>query len=575
MLVLYRAVFPYAVSSSGVFAASFPMAQEHGGIHFNMVCRYDSQIRIDCSLRFLFYVLSEKQYFFLFTLSVKIYILIMENLHIFSFCEAAYMNFTMENILFLGSVLIFLSILMTKASHKLGIPTLLLFLFLGMIFGSDGLGLHFYSVEQAQFIGIVALSIILFSGGMDTQIKQIKPVLAQGVLLSTFGVVFTTVFTGLFIFCLFQLDIIPITLTLATSFLLAATMSSTDSASVFNLLRSQQMELKDNLRPILELESGSNDPIAYMLTIALIQYIVDPETISGFGVFLRFLVQFIVGIGFGILSGFGMVKLLNTINLKNTMLYPLLLLVLVFITSTATVYFNGNGYLAVYLAGIIFGNSKCKFRREINTFMDGVTWLFQIVMFLVLGLLVNPHEMWQVAVFALVIGIFMMFVSRPLSVFICLLPFKGMSNKAKLFVSWVGLRGAVPIIFATYPMVAGVDYSNQLFNMVFFITLVSLIFQGMTISRSAVYFDLKDENEIIEKSFDVELSEDINSVLKEELVRNDLAGKKLSEIKMKQGMLVMLIKRDMKYLIPNGSTILLEGDKLLIIEETNEKSGKE
>lgn len=485
------------------------------------------------------------------------------------------MNFTMENILFLGSVLIFLSILMTKASHKLGIPTLLLFLFLGMIFGSDGLGLHFYSVEQAQFIGIVALSIILFSGGMDTQIKQIKPVLAQGVLLSTFGVVFTTVFTGLFIFWLFQLDIIPITLTLATSFLLAATMSSTDSASVFNLLRSQQMELKDNLRPMLELESGSNDPIAYMLTIALIQYIVDPETISGFGVFLRFLIQFIVGIGFGILSGFGMVKLLNTINLKNTMLYPLLLLVLVFITSTATVYFNGNGYLAVYLAGIIFGNSKCKFRREINTFMDGVTWLFQIVMFLVLGLLVNPHEMWQVAIFALVIGIFMMFVSRPLSVFICLFPFKGMSNKAKLFVSWVGLRGAVPIIFATYPMVAGVDYSNQLFNMVFFITLVSLIFQGMTISRSAVYFDLKDENEIIEKSFDVELSEDINSILKEELVRNDLAGKKLSEIKMKQGMLVMLIKRDMKYLIPNGSTILLEGDKLLIIEETNEKSGKE
>ncbi len=540
-----------------------------------MPCRYDSQSRIDCSLRFLFYVLAEKQYFFLFTLRVKIYILIIENLHIFSFCEAAYMNFTMENILFLGSFLIFLSILMTKASHKLGIPTLLLFLFLGMIFGSDGLGLHFYSVEQAQFIGIVALSIILFSGVMDTQIKQIKPVLAQGVLLSTFGVVFTTVFTGLFIFCLFQLDIIPITLTLATSFLLAATMSSTDSASVFNLLRSQQMELKDNLRPMLELESGSNDPIAYMLTIALIQYIVDPETISGFGVFLRFLIQFIVGIGFGILSGFGMVKLLNTINLKNTMLYPLLLLVLVFITSTATVYFNGNGYLAVYLAGIIFGNSKCKFRREINTFMDGFTWLFQIVMFLVLGLLVNPHEMWQVAIFALVIGIFMMFVSRPLSVFICLFPFKGMSNKAKLFVSWVGLRGAVPIIFATYPMVAGVDYSNQLFNMVFFITLVSLIFQGMTISRSAVYFDLKDENEIIEKSFDVELSEDINSVLKEELVRNDLAGKKLSEIKMKQGMLVMLIKRDMKYLIPNGSTILLEGDKLLIIEETNEKSGKE
>ena len=449
------------------------------------------------------------------------------------------MNFTMENILFLGSVLIFFSILMTKVSHKFGIPTLLIFLFLGMIFGSDGLGLHFYSVEQAQFIGIIALSIILFTGGMDTKIKQIRPTMAQGLLLSTFGVVLTTLFTGLFVYFLFQLDFIPITLTLPTALLLAATMSSTDSASVFNLLRSQNMELKDNLRPMLELESGSNDPIAYMLTIVLIQYIVSPDTVSGCGVALQFTVQFLVGIGFGILCGFSMVKLMNYINLKNIMLYPLLLLVMVFITSTVTVYFNGNGYLAVYLAGIIFGNTKCRFRREITTFMDGFTWLFQIVMFLVLGLLVNPHEMWQVAVLGLVIGLFMMFVSRPVCVFLCLLPFRKMNRKAKLFISWVGLRGAVPIIFATYPMVAGVDYSNQLFNMVFFITLVSLVVQGMT-----------------------------NSVLREEYVHSDAAGKTLAELRMEKGTLVMLIKRDMKYIIPHGSTILLEGDKLLIIEET-------
>ncbi len=478
------------------------------------------------------------------------------------------MNFTMENILFLGSVLIFFSILMTKVSHKFGIPTLLVFLFLGMFFGSDGLGLHFYSVEQAQFIGIVALSIILFTGGMDTKIKQIRPIMAQGLLLSSLGVVLTTAFTGFFIYGLFQLDFIPITLTLPTALLLAATMSSTDSASVFNLLRSQNMELKDNLRPILELESGSNDPIAYMLTIVLIQYIVSPDTVSGYSVALQFAVQFLVGIGFGFLCGFTMVKLMNYLNLKNIMLYPLLLLVMVFITTTATVYFNGNGYLAVYLAGIIFGNSKSRFRREINTFMDGFTWLFQIVMFLVLGLLVNPHEMWQVAIFGLVIGLFMMFVSRPVSVFLCLLPFRRMSRKAKLFISWVGLRGAVPIIFATYPMVAGVDYSNQLFNMVFFITLVSLVLQGMSISRTAIAFDLKDENASQEKVFDVELSDDINSVLREEYVHNDLAGKTLSELRMEKGTLVMLIKRDLKYMIPNGSTILLEGDKLLIIEET-------
>lgn len=478
------------------------------------------------------------------------------------------MNFTMENILFLGSVLIFFSILMTKVSHKFGIPTLLIFLFLGMLFGSDGLGLHFYSVEQAQFIGIIALSIILFTGGMDTKIKQIRPIMAQGLLLSSLGVVLTTLFTGFFIYCLFQLDFIPFTLTLPTSLLLAATMSSTDSASVFNLLRSQNMELKNNLRPMLELESGSNDPIAYMLTIVLIQYIVSPDTVSGYSIALQFFVQLFVGIGFGVLCGFTMVKLMDYLNLKNVMLYPLLLLVMVFITSTAAVYFNGNGYLAVYLAGIIFGNSKSRFRREINTFMDGFTWLFQIVMFLVLGLLVNPHEMWQVAIFGLVIGLFMMFVSRPLSVFLCLLPFRSMSRKAKLFISWVGLRGAVPIIFSTYPMAAGVDYSNQLFNMVFFITLISLVFQGMTISRMALAFDLKDENAGSEKIFDVELSDDINSVLREEFVYSNTAGKTLSELRMEKGMLVMLIKRDMKYLIPNGSTILLEGDRLLIIEET-------
>lgn len=479
------------------------------------------------------------------------------------------MNFTTENILFIGSALIFFSILMTKASHKLGIPTLLIFLVLGMAVGSDGLGLHFYSMEQAQFIGIVALSIILFTGGMDTQIKQIKPVLRQGLILSTAGVLLTTMITGLFIFCMFQLDFIPITLTLPTSMLLAAAMSSTDSASVFNLLRSQNLELKDNLRPMLELESGSNDPIAYMLTIVLIQYILTPENITFGSILLQFVQQFSLGILMGVLFGYCVVKIINTINLKNSSLYPLLLLVLIFITFTVTDYVNGNGYLAVYLAGIVAGNNKCLFRREIQSFMDGFTWLFQIIMFLVLGLLVNPHEMWQVAAFAMVIGVFMMAVARPVSVYLCLLPFRTMSGKAKAFVSWVGLRGAVPIIFATYPVVAGVDYSNQLFNMVFFITLVSLVIQGMSITYAANRLELKDENIPMDREFGVELAEDINSKLIEKRVQADMDGKTLSEIKMDAGSLVMLIKRDKKYLIPNGSTKLAENDKLLIIAETD------
>ncbi len=480
------------------------------------------------------------------------------------------MNFTIENILFIGSVLIFLSILMTKASCKLGIPTLLIFLILGMAVGSDGLGLHFYSMEQAQFIGIVALSIILFTGGMDTQIKQIRPVLKQGLLLSTAGVLLTTALTGLFIYFLFQLDFIPITLTLPTSLLLAATMSSTDSASVFNLLRSQNLELKENLRPMLELESGSNDPVAYMLTIVLIQYILSPESVSAFGILWQLFLQFLLGSVLGIVFGFAVVKIINCINLKNSSLYPLLLLVLIFITFTVTDYVKGNGYLAVYLAGIVVGNSKCAFRREIQSFMDGFTWLFQIIMFLVLGLLVNPHEMWEVAGFALVIGIFMMLAARPLSVYLCLLPFNAMPAKAKAFVSWVGLRGAVPIIFATYPVVAGVDYSDQLFNMVFFITLISLVVQGMTITFAANTLDLKDENRPMDREFGVELAEDINSKLIEEKVQGETDGKSLSELKMEQGTLVMLIKRNNSYLIPNGSTVLQEGDKLLIIKETEQ-----
>lgn len=479
------------------------------------------------------------------------------------------MSISIENLLFIGSFLILVSIVLTKASYRCGIPTLLIFLVIGMLFGSDGLGIHFNSVEQAQFVGIVALSIILFTGGMDTQVKQIKPVLAQGLLLSTAGVLLTTFFTGLFIYFLFQLDFIPITLTLPTSLLLAATMSSTDSASVFNLLRSQNMELKHNLRPMLELESGSNDPIAYMLTVILIQYITMPEQVSALGVLILLAKQFVLGIGLGIVFGFGIVKVINYINLKNTSLYPLLLLVMIFITFTATDYVKGNGYLAVYLAGIIVGNSKCLFRREINSFMDGFTWLFQIIMFLVLGLLVNPHEMLDVALFALLIGIFMMAVSRPLSVWLCLKPFRSMPKKAKMFISWVGLRGAVPIIFATYPIAAGVDYSNQLFNMVFFITLLSLVVQGMTITLSAHRLELEDESTPMDKSFGVELSEDINSKLIEKLVDADLLaqGKNLSEINMEKGSLVMLIKRNNKYIIPHGQTQLCEGDKLLIIKE--------
>ena len=485
------------------------------------------------------------------------------------------MVFTAENILLIGAILIFCSILISKTGYRFGIPTLLLFLLVGMGFGSDGLGLQFDSASDAQFIGMMALSIILFTGGMDTKLHDIRPVLAQGILLSTIGVLVTTLLTGAFIYFLSSSTSADIALPLLTSLLLAATMSSTDSASVFNLLRSQKMNLKENLRPMLELESGSNDPMAYMLTIALIQVVASGSDLSIGGVAKDLLVQFFFGGVIGFAFGKFSVWLINKIELSNASLYPILLLSLVFITFTTTDLLKGNGYLAVYIAGVVVGNARLAFRKEVNTFMNGLTWLFQIVMFLSLGLLVNPHEMLDVAWIAVLIALFMILVARPVSVFLCLLPFRGMSHRARWFVSWVGLRGAVPIIFATYPVVAGIPGSQQIFNVVFFITLLSLIIQGMTISAGArmLHLDLPQEKEGNE--FGVELPEEIDSQLMDQTLTAEMLknGNRLADMDIPKGTLVMLVKRGNEFIIPNGQVELYEGDKLLFISE-NPKNTK-
>lgn len=483
------------------------------------------------------------------------------------------MIFTAENILLIGAILIFCSILISKTGYRFGIPTLLLFLLVGMGFGSDGLGLQFNSAADAQFIGMMALSIILFTGGMDTKLHDIRPVLAQGILLSTLGVLMTTLLTGGFIYFLASFTSMDFSLPLLTCLLLAATMSSTDSASVFNLLRSQKMNLKENLRPMLELESGSNDPMAYMLTIALIQVVASGNDMQIGWVLKDLLVQFFFGSVIGFAFGKFSVWLINKIGLSNASLYPILLLSLVFITFTTTDLLKGNGYLAVYIAGVVVGNARLAFRKEVNTFMNGLTWLFQIVMFLSLGLLVNPHEMLDVALVAMLIGVFMIVVARPVSVFFCLLPFRQMSNRARWFVSWVGLRGAVPIIFATYPVVSDIPGSHQIFNIVFFITLLSLIFQGMTISSVArmLHLDLPQEKEGNE--FGVELPDEIDSQLMDQTLTAEMLknGNRLADMKIPKGTLVMLVKRGNEFIIPNGQVELFEGDKLLYISENPKK----
>ena len=267
------------------------------------------------------------------------------------------------------------------------------------------------------------------------------------------------------------------------------------------------------------------------------------------------------------------ILILNKINIDNQSLYPILLLSFVFFTFAITDLLRGNGYLAVYIAGMMVGNHKITFRKEIATFMDGLTWLFQIIMFLMLGLLVNPHEMIEVAVVALLIGVFMIVIGRPLSVFLCLLPFRKITLKSRLFVSWVGLRGAVPIIFATYPVVANVEGSNMIFNIVFFITIVSLIVQGTSVSFVARLLHLSTPLEKTGNDFGVELPEEIDTDLSDMTITMEMLNEAdtLKDMNLPKGTLVMIVKRGDEFLIPNGTLKLHVGDKLLLISEKNKQ----
>ncbi|MGM9749368.1 MAG: potassium/proton antiporter [Candidatus Cryptobacteroides sp.] len=486
------------------------------------------------------------------------------------------MYLTSESFLFIGSILVFTGILISKAGNRFGLPSLLLFLVAGMLFGHDGLGIEFDNARQTQFAGMVALCIILFTGGLETKVKEIKPVLGPGLCLSTLGVILTTVLTGLFIYGLSQWDKIHFSLPLVTCILLAATMSSTDSASVFNLLRGQNIYLKNNLKPILELESGSNDPMAYILTIVLIEIAGDingaEASVDTWHVILNALkvlmMQFVIGGIAGFVTGKATVWFINRINLNNTPLYAILLLSIVFFSFSITGTLNGNGYLAVYIAGIIIGNHKITNRKEIFNFLDGMTWMMQIGMFLLLGLLVNPKEMLSVAPMGLLIGAFMMLVARPASVFISLIPFRKINLRSKTYISWVGLRGAVPIIFATYPVVAGIEGSDQIFNIVFFITLLSLIIQGSTITSVAKMLKLDEPAPEENDLFGIEVPEEAGKLAEITLTEDSLLkGNTLKELKLPKGMLVMMIKRDSKFIVPNGSVKLQVGDRLLIISD--------
>ncbi|WP_294083841.1 potassium/proton antiporter [Proteiniphilum sp. UBA5384] len=484
------------------------------------------------------------------------------------------MTVSPELLLLVGSILFFISMLVGKAGHRFGVPVLLLFLVVGMVFGSDGFGLQFENVQTAQTIGTICLTVILFSGGLDTKFSEIKPIIWPGVMLATIGVLITAVVTGVFIYWLSGHMFPSLGISLLTAMLLSSTFSSTDSASVFGILRSKGLSLKNNLRPLLELESGSNDPMAYMLTIVFMGIIQSGSDPNIGMVALTIVVQLVVGAGMGYLLGKGSVKIINRIRMDNTSFYPILLLTLGIFIFASTYYLKGNGYLAVYIAGLVIGNAKFSHKRTSMKFIDGVAWMSQILLFITLGLLVNPAELLDVLVPALIVSAFLIFIGRPLTVFLTLIPFRKIGVRDNIYISWVGLRGAVPIIFAILPLAAGIPGARWIFNMVFVITIVSLLVQGTSLPLVAKWLKLaeKPEDHKALVDFDVEFAEEIKSAMTEILITDETLqyGKNLIEMPLPDKTLVVMVKRGERYFVPTGQTELYSGDKLLVISDNEE-----
>ena len=466
------------------------------------------------------------------------------------------------NILLIGSILLLISVIAGKTTNRLGVPTLIFFLIVGVLAGSEGIGgIHFENTALAQFIGITALCFILYSGGLDTNWESIKPVLWRGIALSTIGVFITALAVGLFVHYAFGFSILE-------GLLLGSIVSATDAAAVFSILRNKGIGLKGYLRPVLELESGSNDPMAYFLTISLTSIVASGST--DFGELIpSFFKGFILGGAMGYIMGKGSVWLINNIKLETEGLYPVLTFGLALFTYSATHFVGGNGFLAIYLCAVIMGNSTMIHRRSLIKFYDGQAWLMQIILFLTLGLLVFPSRIAPLIGMGLLISGFLIFVARPIAVFAALSFFRS-NLRSKLFVSWVGLRGSVPIVFATYPLLAGVPRAEMIFNLVFFISITSVLLQGTTLSYVAkllhVTVPAKAKRRI---GLDFETTDSIKLEMQEvELSPATKAvGKRISELHIPATVNILAIKRAGVYITPNGSTKLMANDILYVLAE--------
>lgn len=460
------------------------------------------------------------------------------------------------------ALLLLLSVVASKFSDRFGVPALLLFLLLGMLAGSEGIGgIYFDNPAQAQTISVVALVLILFAGGLQTNWQEVRPVMTESFALATIGVLLTALVVGFFANFILGWSLLE-------SILLGSIMSSTDAAAVFSVLRSKGISLKGKLKPLLELESGSNDPMAMFLTIGLIELLMLPESsLIQLGWF--FLQQMVIGGLLGYFMGRLIAVVFNRIRLEYEGLYPVLSLAFVLITFAFATILNGSGFLAVYLVGVVLNHIDIVHKRSLQRFHDGIAWLMQITMFLVLGLFVFPSKLIPLMGASLLIVLVLIFLARPLGVFLTLLPSR-LSLREKTFISWVGLRGAAPIILATFPLLAGVPQADMMFNMIFFIVLTSVLLQGTTIPFVAHWLNM-DAPKPIKRIYPIEYQplSGLKSNLLEVFIPKDssVVNKAIVELRLPDQFLIILVARKNEFLIPFGSMVLKAEDTLLVLSD--------
>ena len=462
----------------------------------------------------------------------------------------------MTELMIVSGLVLLICISSSKILYKFGIPMLLIFLVLGMIFGSDGIvGIYFDNYNLTSNISSLALVVIMFYGGFGTNWITAKKAAIPSVLMSTLGVIVTAGLTGLFCLVILKTSLLE-------GLLIGAVVASTDAASVFSILRSQKLNLKGTLAPLLEVESGSNDPIAYMLTIVILTLMNSTTTLGNIGLML--LKQILFGIVIGIILGKLAVYIMRNVRFEVEGFYTIFITAMAILSFSLAEYSGGNGYLSVYMAGIIIGNSKIPHKKSLFHFLDGVSWIMQIGLFFMLGLLSFPSKLPEIFGLALAIFIFMTFIARPLSTFIILNNF-GYSAKEKLFISWVGLRGAASIVFAIYAVTNGAIIENDIFHIIFFIALFSVGIQGTLIPFMAKKLDLVDDNVPVLKTF-IDYKNDKNTNILEVAIdhKSKWKNKFIMDSNIPDEVLIVMIKRENEVIIPKGSTLIKEGDTLVL-----------